>query len=45
VIYLLDTNVCIHLLKVAESPVWERLRRMNSTLIAVYDIVKAELYR
>lgn len=43
-IYLLDTNVCIRLLNDAQSPVWERLRRMDSSCVAVCDIVKAELY-
>jgi tRNA(fMet)-specific endonuclease VapC len=41
--YLVDTNIWIHYLKTAGSPVESRLRRMPASDIAVCSVVLAEL--
>ncbi len=42
-IYLLDTNVCIHLLNQRHTAIVQRLRQHNPADIALCSIVKAEL--
>lgn len=43
-IYLLDTNACIHHLKFSNSPVTRKLVTLRSTDIAVCSVTKAELF-
>ena len=42
-IYLLDTNVCIHLLNEKQSKVIQNFRQHNPADIALCSVVKAEL--
>lgn len=42
-IYLLDTNVCIHLLNQRHAPIVHRFRQHNPADIALCSVVKAEL--
>ncbi len=42
-IYLLDTNVCIHLLNERHPPILQRFRSHTPAEIALCSIVKAEL--
>ncbi|MFB2834935.1 type II toxin-antitoxin system VapC family toxin [Floridanema evergladense] len=43
-IYLLDTNICIHHLKFPNSIVTRRLRTLRPTDVAVSAVTKAELF-
>lgn len=43
-IYLLDTNACIHHLKFSNSPVTRKLATLLPTDIAVCAVTKAELF-
>lgn len=43
-IYLLDTNACIHHLKVTNSPITRKLATWQRTDIAVCAVTKAELF-
>jgi len=43
-IYLLDTNACIHYLNVRDSAVARKLATLQPTDVAVCSIVKAELF-
>lgn len=43
-IYLLDTNVCIHLLNQRHTPIAQRFRQHNPADIALCSVVKAELF-
>jgi len=43
VIYLLDTNVCIHLLNEADPGIQQQFQRLGPGKIALCSIVKAEL--
>ena len=42
-VYLLDTNICIHLLNGTSSPLVTRLRRQSPAQIRLSAVVKAEL--
>ena len=43
-IYLLDTNACIHHLKFPNSPITRKLATLRSSDIAVCSVTKAELF-
>jgi tRNA(fMet)-specific endonuclease VapC len=43
-IYLLDTNVCIHLLNQRQPKVIDHFRQHNPASIALCSVVKAELF-
>jgi tRNA(fMet)-specific endonuclease VapC len=43
-IYLLDTNACIHYLNVRDSAVARKLATLQSADVAVCSVVKAELF-
>ena len=43
-IYLLDTNVCIHLLNARHPAILDHFRRRSPADIALCSVVKAELY-
>lgn len=42
-IYLLDTNVCVHLLNQRHAPIVERFRQHKPIDVALCSVVKAEL--
>lgn len=41
--YLLDTNICVHLLNEADATIGEQFRRVGPAQIALCSIVEAEL--